>query len=157
VLAALFFAQNHKIAPSLMPFKFKLDPIKRLREYDEQRERIRLGKEIGILNMLKAQTAELEEKMRVIALNFQESNDATSLQAASQFYSTLNAEMISLQGVIEVQHGVIADARQRHQVARVALRTFERLEERARDKYRQEALKKEQRFLDEIAVIGASR
>lgn len=138
-----------------MPFRFKLEPIKRLREHDERRERIRLGREIQRLNQLNGQLTEMDKLLVAAAARFQLADSAATFQSESQFYAKLAADRAAISGLIAQQQGLVEQARKIHQEARMRLRVFERLEERAKERYRKEKLRREQRFLDEIAASGA--
>ncbi len=138
-------------------FRFRLDPILRLRSYELERRRAELVRADGFAHAARLQQRRLEADAKLGAARLESSAQAgadgallsvTADSVASLFIQAANAERTTAELTAKA-----GKAREAMMEARQRVRSLEKLREHKLDEHRAEALRREIRELDEMGSL----
>jgi flagellar FliJ protein len=145
-----------------MAFRFRLATVQRLREAARDARRGELAQALRAAEMLRARREEIEAQLQatrgeIARRSAPGAADVDALMAAHRYEQTLRAERA---GVQQQEKQVQAELERRRDAlveADRAVRVLEMLHERRAAEYQTSEDRREQRELDQIAVLRASR
>lgn len=138
-------------------FKFRLEPLKRLRQHEEQTAQLQVAQELQALSRLSGARAETMRELSRLEMAIAAGSNARELQSTVTAFEMTTGHLGQLDALIVEQEQRLEQARARYFEAHRQTETIERLEEKARSEYREVGFREEQRTIDELATMRSTR
>lgn len=136
-------------------FRFSLEQILRLREYEEQQAELELGRITGECERLRREIVSLDERGRSAAQTHLGSRawDVTYRFDEERYIAGLKSRATILARELESWEAQLEKARERFREARKRREVLSRLKSRKAEQYHEAVEKEQQRVLDEASAL----
>ena len=133
-------------------FKFELEPLLRLRKYEQEQAQIELGKAVSAEAKIQADLDALAEQYAAIKKMGEGERDFSKIAEAQHFYSFVKVQQEQLFAQMAQAKIVTEEKRAAFNAAMQKTESLKKLRERKLEEHAAAAKKEEAKFLDDIST-----
>lgn len=136
-------------------FKFKLQKALEIKEKEEEEKRIELLEKQKILERELGKLSEIEDEITKTLDSYSMSKngslDINTMLSYENFLKKLKGNKESQIEIVELYKNRVEECKENFLEARKDKKIFEKLKEKSYEKYMEESLREEQKFIDELS------
>ncbi len=133
-------------------FKFELEPLLRLRKYEQEQAQIELGKAVSAEAKIQSDLDTLAGQYAAVKKMGEGERDFTKIAEAQQFYSFVKGEQEKLFAQMAQAKIITEEKRAAFKAAMQKTESLKKLRERKLEEHNAAAKKEEAKFLDDIST-----
>lgn len=133
-------------------FKFELEPLLRLRKYEQEQAQIELGKAVGVEAKIQANLDALAEQCAAVKKMGEGERDFSKIAEAQKFYSFVKSQQEQLFAQMAQAKIITEEKRAAFNAAMQKTESLKKLRERKLEEHTAAAKKEEAKFLDDIVT-----
>ncbi|MDR0550561.1 MAG: flagellar export protein FliJ [Spirochaetaceae bacterium] len=142
-------------------FTFSLDKVLNIRSWDEETARLELGRAVSALSLIEQNLAKNNDARRLAKPSDfetpspQDAASTNAMIALNNYIQRLDAEKERLLSELEAAQKVVDEKSELWREAAAQKKTLENLKDRRHAKYKKDALREEEKELDDTKYGGA--